>query len=624
MFSEDRLDVAFPSTRPITRYIPPELTSAPSVHIAGGSFNDIAGDYHHHGDVVDARSISVHHPHSGFPPSFIDLVSMGAAHDSQERDPAPRCHPETRKKILEQIYEWANAGRDGASILWLHGPAGAGKSAIAQTVAETCARRHQLAATFFFARTVAGRNAMKYLFPTIAFHIALSAPERRSTLDRILNNDPSIIHRCLGSVDLLASLCQGSSETPPIPSSPFLVVIDGLDECQGHDNQCRILSQVSQTIHKHRIPLRFLIVSRPESHLCEAFEEPALATITEKLSLYDDFKSDDDVSAYLQSEFARICDSKRHRDIMESVLRPWPYADAVQQLVTKSGGYFIYASTVIRFVDEEYFSPPERLDQVLSRSISSITPDSTPFAELDKLYSQILLSCPKSQIPLLKRILGHVVFHLGPLHVDHLAALLRLSPGRVTLTLRGLRSLVSFEGSWDPLELVHASFSDFLLDEARAGVHYIDSAEWNSAAFCDGFSLGVNLAEHGSQPSQYPIDISENLPMLLNFWFFSSPKIDRLVAFAHERLEEGLWYSRFEDTGLSDEATLQVFGLVIAIIISPESDYLLGRRFIGGVKILLPRIAFFLTILSAATPCYTARRMYSCDPSARHKAEDTL
>jgi hypothetical protein len=33
------------------------------------------------------------------------------------------------------------------------------KSAIAQTVAETCAGRNQLAATFFFARTVARRNA---------------------------------------------------------------------------------------------------------------------------------------------------------------------------------------------------------------------------------------------------------------------------------------------------------------------------------------------------------------------------------------------------------------------------------------------------------------------------------
>ena len=506
---------------------------------------------------------------------------MGATYDSQERDPAPRCHPGTRKEILEQIDEWVNAGADGTNILWLHAPAGAGKSAIAQIVAETCAGSRQLAATFFFARTVAGRNVMKYLFPTITFQIALSAPEIRQGLHVILNRDPSIVYRSSGSLDLLASLSQDFSNTPPIPSSPFLVIIDGLDECQGHDDQCRILSQVSQIVHKYRLPLRFLIVSRPESHLCEAFAEPALATITEELSIYGDFQSYDDVAMYLRSEFARIYESKRHRDIMESIPGPWPSAGAVQELVTKSEGYFIYASTVIRFVDEPYYSPPERLDQVLNHSLSPTTHDSAPFAELDKLYSQILSSCPISQIPLLKRILGHAVF--SSLDIDHIAAFLRLSPGKVKLTLRGLRPLVSFEGSWDPLELVHASFGDFLLDEDRAGAYYIDSTEWHSAAICDGISLGINLlAQHGSQSSQYPTNISEDLPLLLNAWFLSSPRIDRYVAFVQERLEGGLWYSRFEDKGFEDEATHKVFRLVIAII--PTE--------IGDAKVLLPHIPF--------------------------------
>jgi len=61
---------------------------------------------------------------------------MGAAYDSQERDLAPRCHPGTRSEILEKVDAWANAGAEGTGILWLHGPAGAGKLAIAQTVAE--------------------------------------------------------------------------------------------------------------------------------------------------------------------------------------------------------------------------------------------------------------------------------------------------------------------------------------------------------------------------------------------------------------------------------------------------------------------------------------------------------
>jgi len=37
--------------------VPPELTNTSSVQMVGGSFHDIAGDYHHH----------VHHSQSGFP-----------------------------------------------------------------------------------------------------------------------------------------------------------------------------------------------------------------------------------------------------------------------------------------------------------------------------------------------------------------------------------------------------------------------------------------------------------------------------------------------------------------------------------------------------------------------------
>ena len=97
-------------------------------------------------------------------------ISPGAAYDSQERFPAPRCHPGTRTELLNKIEEWigAGAGRGAMDLLWLHGPAGAGKSAIAQTVAEICAERGQLAASFFFSRSSPDRNALKHLFPTIA------------------------------------------------------------------------------------------------------------------------------------------------------------------------------------------------------------------------------------------------------------------------------------------------------------------------------------------------------------------------------------------------------------------------------------------------------------------------
>ena len=346
-----------------------------------------------------------------------------------------------------------------------------------------------------------------------------------------------------------------------------MVVLDGLDECQGHEDQCRILAQVSHIIHIHRLPLRFLIVSRPESHLYEAFEGPSLAGLTQTLSLYDDFRAYNDVFAYLRSEFSRIYESKRHKDVMEFFPRPWPSNDAIERIVRKSGGYFIYASTVIRFTDEEYFEPPERLDQVLNHSVSSTVPESTPFAELDKLYIQILSYCPTSQIPLLKRILGYAVFNSDPRGIGHIAAFLRLSPGKVKLTLRGLRSLVSFEGMCEPLKLMHASFRDFLVDEARAGMYHIAPDEWHHEQFRDNLSLGLNSPH---LLSDLALPVSSSRPLLKEIWtwmgcrlldcFRYSSRKDQLALFVQESLEKSLWYSYFEGPDWSPDEDM--LGLV--------------------------------------------------------------
>jgi len=520
----------------------------------------------------------------GFPwPTILDRVSMGAAYNSQECDPAPRCLPGTRKEVLQKIEKWVEAGSGVKRVLWLHGPAGAGKSAIAQTVAEICAGRDELAASFFFARNVSSRNSLNHLFPTIAVQVALSAPEKRRKLDRILKNDPCIAERAMGSVDLLASLFpQGSSM---VPSSRFLVIVDGLDECQRHDDQRRALEQGSHMINAQHLPLRFLIVSRPKAHLCEAFDEPDLADLAEELSLFGDLRAWHDVSAYLQSEFSRIYTSKRHRDVMEFVPRPWPSEDVIDGLARKSEGYFIYASTVIRFVDEESFSPVERLTQILSIS-NSAPSDSAPFAELDKLYLQILSSCPTSNLPTLKRILGFLVNFWG---VDTfiIEGLLRLPRGQAKLKLRGLRSLVSFNDGESPggvwIRVNHASFGDFLHDQERSKDYHVHSKEcMYYTMFCDAFSLGCNMlgicVDGGiesalrhpkglsvtvnffsiileKKPMSLPVGDTpeaffrkiQNLSECMNLCFRRSSRKDQLIEVVRESIATGIWYRCFQD-----------------------------------------------------------------------------
>jgi len=315
----------------------------------------------------------------------------------------------------------------------------------------------------------------------------MSSPHKRQKLQDILREDPYIVHRVSGSVDLLVSLFRDQPGAlpngPTTLSTPFLVIIDGLDECRGNKDQSRILSDIHGLVDKHRLPLRFFITSRPESHIHETFEEPDMTRVTEKFSILGNFVARDDVVRYLRDEFRRIQDSKTHKDVLQSVPKPWPSDRAIEQIAKKSEGYFIYAATVIKYVDEEYFSCLDRLDQILGTSVAHDDPEDTPFAELDRLYTSVLSTCPKSQLPHLKRALAFI--GTAP-SVTAIEVFLKLRPRQLNLALRGLRSIIRVD---DHLESFHASFLDFLFDPARAKDYHVDLEQCYTSSFQHIFSL---------------------------------------------------------------------------------------------------------------------------------------
>src|SRR5260221_6994749 len=60
-------------------------------------------------------------------------------------------------------------------IFWLYGGAGAGKSALAQTLAEKF-KANDLAASFFFFKADVNRNDGNHLIPTLALQLLQSFP----------------------------------------------------------------------------------------------------------------------------------------------------------------------------------------------------------------------------------------------------------------------------------------------------------------------------------------------------------------------------------------------------------------------------------------------------------------
>ncbi|KAJ7241590.1 hypothetical protein C8J57DRAFT_1084904, partial [Mycena rebaudengoi] len=217
------------------------------------------------------------------------------------RFPQPKCHPETRTKMLGVLESWTRGfGPERhwnieRRILWLNGPAGAGKSAVAQSLCLQLEANGHLGASFFFKRGNASRGNGNKLFPTIAYQLALHLPQLRGAIAQVVEKDPSIVDRSLSvQVErLIIEPCQMhlSGRRQPVP-----VIIDGLDECTGLQIQQEILQSINKILHDGSVDLRFLIASRPEAHIQEIF-----ADTLSKLHLgFPIDQSLDDVRKFLQ------------------------------------------------------------------------------------------------------------------------------------------------------------------------------------------------------------------------------------------------------------------------------------------------------------------------------------
>jgi hypothetical protein len=114
--------------------------------------------------------------------------------DSSDRVPPPRCHEGTREKIRNLLIQWLESQFRKWKIIWLYGPAGTGKSAVAQTFAEHCAGLGRLGAAFFFSRAN-GRNDPKTVVPTIAYQLGVACVEYKTIIAELIANDPLVLKK---------------------------------------------------------------------------------------------------------------------------------------------------------------------------------------------------------------------------------------------------------------------------------------------------------------------------------------------------------------------------------------------------------------------------------------------
>ncbi|KAF9078159.1 hypothetical protein BDP27DRAFT_1310891 [Rhodocollybia butyracea] len=423
-----------------------------------------------------------------------------ASYDAEQRYPPPNCHPGTRTRILELLRQWITDRSKITSIYWLYGPAGAGKSAIAQTICEEFSTCNGLAASFFFARTDPRRNNLRFFVLTIAYQIAKTlGPLVEGWIGTIIHHSPEILEATLIKQfqQLIIDPCRR------LPSDswlalPRLIVIDGLDECIDIISQERLLSILKQLkTSSNPLPIEFLICCRPEPRILHTFNDFDFHTVLDRIELCDNFESDSDIAHYLQDEFQRI--RRDHGPAMAHVSQSWPGKDIIHQLVQRACGQFIYAKTVIKYVGDYYCLPTEQLDIILNITV----PDTheSPYPDLDLLYLQILATSREKEL-----LLDILVFVLRPREytgLDRSASysdielFLFLPKGKLATLLFGLHSILEIpEDIHSPISIRHSSFEDFLVDPKRSDMYFVDINERITLCFLENVHRVIN--------TQYP------------------------------------------------------------------------------------------------------------------------
>jgi hypothetical protein len=392
---------------------------------------------------------------------------------------------------------WAkDNSTDSPNVYWLFGSAGSGKSTIAYTIA----RRFEFAGdsndmiilggNFFCSRQFEETKLSKYIIRTIAYHLALTCKPFADALNRCGNfitkdhsvqtqienllvkpwpwKEPDSAQRRDPSASPDPDSSVSSHPNPPMPPLNYLIVIDALDEIDGNGGS-EFLRNLLNVVNKHRLPgLKFFVTSR---------SDPGLVADVEKFERKHRYRLQDVNEEEIRHDIATYINANLPDPLDRS---------QVEALVELSGGLFIYATTVVKYLETCGRSEQQVFLAELLPTANSSTPqslsDATSFTLLDTLYLQVLRQAfcmftpqtPKWADRL--RILHTFLCTADRTSTSVIADLLFTSDYTdVAEKLLSYLHAVLYTEDGRVLAY-HKSFSDFLFDQARSDIFWCNQA----------------------------------------------------------------------------------------------------------------------------------------------------
>jgi len=412
-------------------------------------------------------------------------------------DTRKQCLQGTRTEILSQITEWVNSTGDNVQrVLWLSGPAGKGKSAIAHSIAKWVNDMGGLGSCYCFDRQQEADRRHEKIFSTIARDLADRDPEMRRALADAIKpaNSPKKTADIIQQWQklLIEPLKKPSGST----GEPIVIVIDALDESGGVETGKDLLSILAG---KHPDPaapkitdlsgnFRFIVTSRPLDDIKAEFRGVQHIRQMSMDDIPREF-SRRDIRAYISNELKEL----DFRDREFAVL------------AQTADGLFEWARLACGYIKEsDMVSPKDCYEAVVSRNPaerSKLLDDMYRLILTNIMHSDAFTNAQHSQnlrstkLARFRSVMGQILGTAEPLPVASLNAMRRHFPAQednfdVELVVKRMDSLLS--GTTNPGSLIqplHASFHDFLTDEHSSGEFFIDlSKAQHDLAFA---SLGV-------------------------------------------------------------------------------------------------------------------------------------
>lgn len=407
-----------------------------------------------------------------------------AIHNSNARNP-PKCHPGTREEYIRNITSWG-LGRwkaRSARALWMRGPAGVGKSALAQTCAQNLYASGQLGATFFFYRPNGWNDSSKFI-PTIAYQLTTRYPAYRDLMDTIILHDPLVLEKSIDIQfdELLVKPFRKLNANGQGVGTDMVIIIDGLDECDSMAAQGAIIELVITSVDQQTTPFFWAFFSRSEPHITSAFSTELAVRVSWQLELPVSRGADKDIEAYLRDSFKMI-----HAKYGLPARTTRPSEDDIRLLIKQSSGLFIYPATIIRYIEQDNASLglEGRLRLVLKLNEGPVGSNGHPLSALDQFYMLIMEQIPKAD---LLNTLSLFTIHLN--WEDHIlssrdqhhplilyyCSVLGLSLTAFHMAISNLHSVLNVHKSQSGMPLdfsfYHKSFIDFLSTSTRSGPEY--------------------------------------------------------------------------------------------------------------------------------------------------------